>query len=105
MRPDSPEVIATPGGHVERLWLARCASDGAAAVQAAQDFSRLFALDLVIDQTVSGLLVADGALGFVSRQPQARSATFAFTLGGEEMSLEASPVPGDEARWWFTLQE
>jgi hypothetical protein len=81
---------------------ARANLDVTAATAAAQDVSRLFALDLVLDQTVTELLVQDAAWTFETRQPGSRSATFGFTLGGELVSLRAEPVQGDDSLWWFT---
>jgi|GEM_PF-4879297 len=81
---------------------ARAAGDAAGAVRAAQDFSRLFALTLVLDQTVTSLLARQAEWVFVSRQPLSLTATFAFTVGDEPLSLWAEPVPSDPSSWWFT---
>ena len=76
--------------------------DAAGARRAAEDFSRLFAVPLVLDQTVTGLLAREGRWAFLSRQPLLRSATFTFEVGGETVALSAEPYPGDDGRWWFT---
>ncbi len=80
---------------------AREAGDGPAAVQAAQDFSRLFVVDPVLDQTVTGLLVQAGGWVFVTRRPQSRTATIVLEVQGEVLELEAAPIRGDMDRWAF----
>jgi hypothetical protein len=81
---------------------ARQAGDFSGGVQAAQEFSRLFALELVLDQTVTRMLSMEGDWEFVSRRPLVREAWFVFAIDGVPMEVFASPVDESQEHWRFT---
>lgn len=107
---ERPRDVGHPQSDLGQAAVARAAAfhdalavgDPDAARHAAQAFARLFALPLVLDQTVTELLVRQGAWTFDSRRPLVRETWFVFTAGGQPLELLAQPVDEAQTRWVFT---